>query len=70
VLSGNPKELFDNSSIDQILLTNSIPIPEEKISKKMKIVSLGPLLAKIIKRVSKERSLGELFTWEDKKQSL
>jgi ribose-phosphate pyrophosphokinase len=70
VLSGNPKELFDKSCIDQVLLTNSIPIPEEKISKKMKILSLGPLLVKIIKRISRERSLGELFTWEDKRQSL
>jgi ribose-phosphate pyrophosphokinase len=70
VLSGDTKNLFDDSCVDQVLLTNSIPIPKEKISKKMKILSLGPLLAKVIKRVSKERSLGELFTWEDKKQAL
>lgn len=70
VLSGDTKKLFDTSCIDQVLLTNSIPIPAEKISKKMKILSLGPLLVKVIKRISRERSLGELFTWEDKKQAL
>lgn len=70
VLSGDAKKLFDTSCIDQVLLTNSIPIPAEKISKKMKILSLGPLLVKVIKRISRERSLGELFTWEDKKQAL
>ncbi|MFH1561446.1 MAG: hypothetical protein ABID04_02610 [Patescibacteria group bacterium] len=70
VLSGNTKEVLSSDCIDQILLTNSIPIPKEKMLKKMKIISLGPLLAKIIKRISRERSLGELFTWEDKVRGL
>lgn len=70
VLSENSKELFDNSSVDMVLLTDTIPIAGEKISKKMKILSVGPLLAKIIKRISQEKSLGELFTWEDKKKKL
>ena len=70
VLSGDTKTLFDKSEVDRILLTDSIPIPAEKISTKMEIITLAPLLAKIIKRVSKDRSLGELFTWENKKQEL
>jgi len=70
VLSGEIKEKFDDSSIDRILLTNSLPIAEEKMSKKMKIISLGPLLAKIIRRIHRDRSLGELFTWEDKRTAL
>lgn len=70
VLSGNAKDIFDTSCVDQLLITDSIAIPPEKISKKMKIISVAPLLAKIIKRISQERSLGELFTWEDKKQRL
>jgi phosphoribosylpyrophosphate synthetase len=36
----------------------------------MKIITVGPLLAKVIKRISQEKSLGELFTWEDKKKKL
>jgi ribose-phosphate pyrophosphokinase len=69
-LSGNPKERFENSCIDQMLLTNSIDIPPEKLSKKVKVLSLGPLLAKVIKRIARERSLGALFTWEDKRRAL
>jgi ribose-phosphate pyrophosphokinase len=70
VLSNNPKKMFDDSCVDKILLTDTIPIPPEKISKKMKIITVGPLLAKVIGRISREKSLGELFTWEDRKMGL
>ena len=32
----------------------------------MKIISLAPLLSKIIYRIHMEKSLGELFKWEEK----
>ncbi len=70
LLSGEAKEKFEKSDIDRLVLTNSVNIPEEKRIKKIKIVSIGPLLAKIIRRIYMERSLGELFTWEDRKQQL
>lgn len=70
LLSGDAREKFDNCGIDKLLLTNSVPIPPEKISKKMKIISIGPLLAKIIRRIGSDKSLGDLFTWEDKQQAL
>ncbi|MBP9818048.1 ribose-phosphate pyrophosphokinase [Candidatus Shapirobacteria bacterium] len=70
LLSGNARERFDESCVDKLILTDTLPIAENKISKKMEIISVAPLLAKIIKRIHNERSLGELFTWEDKKQRL
>jgi ribose-phosphate pyrophosphokinase len=70
VLSEGTKELLDDSCVDQVIVTDTIPIPADKISKKMKIITVGPLLAKVIKRISQEKSLGELFTWEDKKKKL
>lgn len=70
VWSGNAKERFDNSPIDLFLVSNSIPIPEEKRSKQTVVISMGPLLAKVIRRIHRDRSLGELFTWEDKKRAL
>jgi ribose-phosphate pyrophosphokinase len=70
VLSNGTKKIFDDSCIDRVLLTDTIPIPAEKISKNMKIISVGPLLAKVIRRISQEKSLGELFTWEDKRVKL
>lgn len=65
-LSGDSKTIITKSCIDRLLLTNSIPIPEEKITDKMTIISLGPLLAKVIRRIAKNQSVGELFTWEDR----
>jgi len=41
VLSGSVKELFDDSVVDKLLLTDTVPIAKEKISKKMKIISVG-----------------------------
>ncbi len=70
LLSGKARELFDTSCVDHLILTDTLPIPSEKISSKMKIISVAPLLAEIIKRINKEKSLGELFTWENKKKTL
>lgn len=70
LLSGNVKEKFDSSCVDRLILTDTLPIAPEKISEKMEIISVAPLLAKVIKRIHLERSLGELFTWEDKKTAL
>jgi phosphoribosylpyrophosphate synthetase len=36
----------------------------------MEIITVAPLLAKVIKRIHLDQSLGELFTWEDKKKAL
>jgi ribose-phosphate pyrophosphokinase len=70
LLSGNAKERFELSCVDRLLLTNSVPIDEDKLPKMAKIISMGPLMAKVIKRIHLDRSLGELFTWEDKKMAL
>lgn len=70
LLSGSAKEKFDVSCVDKLLLTNSVPIDPERLPKMATVISLGPLLAKIIRRVHLDRSLGELFTWEDKKTAL
>ena len=68
LLNGKAVEKIKNSSVDEIVLLDTVPISKEKQFSKMKIVSLAPLLAKIIKRIHSERSLGELFKWEDKKK--
>jgi phosphoribosylpyrophosphate synthetase len=43
-----------------VVFLDSVPIQRKKFEK-MHIVSLAPLLAKIVKRIHEERSLGELF---------
>jgi ribose-phosphate pyrophosphokinase len=70
LLSGNAKDKFDTSSVDKLILTDTLPIPPNKVCKKMEIITVAPLLAKVIKRIHLDQSLGELFTWEDKKKAL
>jgi ribose-phosphate pyrophosphokinase len=69
VLSGEAVKKLNDSCVSKILLTDTLPL-EGKMTNKMEILSVAPLLAKIIKRIHLERSLGELFRWEDKKKVL
>lgn len=64
LLSGEAKTALENCAASKVILLDSVPIAKEKRIKKMKIVSLAPLLSQIIYRVHKEKSLGELFRWE------
>ncbi|MFA5749831.1 MAG: ribose-phosphate pyrophosphokinase [Candidatus Shapirobacteria bacterium] len=70
LLNGEAVKRLEESSVDQVIFLDSVSIPKEKRIKKMKIISLAPLLSKIIWRVHKERSLGELFKWEDESKLL
>ncbi|MFA5025712.1 MAG: ribose-phosphate pyrophosphokinase [Candidatus Shapirobacteria bacterium] len=70
LLSGEALKNLSESCATKIILTDTVEIPGEKIISKMEIISVAPLLAKIIKRIHLDRSLGELFTWEDKRRVL
>ena len=70
LLNGSAIENLEKCSATKIIFLDSIPIPKEKRIKKMKIISLAPLLSEGIKLIHKERSLGELFKWDEKKKLL
>jgi len=61
VLSGNAVERINESCIDFIVITDSIPLIEEKRSDKIKVVSSGELFAEAIKRIHFEQSISVLF---------
>jgi ribose-phosphate pyrophosphokinase len=63
-LNGEAVKRLQESAANQIIFLDSVPIPKEKRFKGMTIISLAPLLAKIIHRIHTERSLGDLFKWE------
>ncbi len=54
------------SKAKEIVLTDSVPIPKEKIFDRMKILSIAEIMAQVIERIHDKRSLGELFSWEEK----
>lgn len=70
LLNGNAKENLEKCAATEIIFLDTIPIPEEKRIKKMKIISLAPLFSKIIQRIHTEKSLGELFKWEEQSKLL
>lgn len=61
VLSGDAVKKLENSFIDFLVITDSIPLPPQKRSKKIKVVSVAGLFAEAIKRIHLEKSISILF---------
>lgn len=70
LLSGDACQELKKCPASQILILDTVHLPKEKKIAKIKVLSLAPLLAKVIKRIHKEKSLGALFTWEEKEIAL
>ena len=64
VLAGPAIERIKKSPIKELVVTNTIPIEEEKRIDKIKIVSIAPLFAEAIKRINEEQPLGDLFEYD------
>lgn len=63
VLSGPAIENLNNSVIDEVVVTDTIPLREDaKASSKIRVVSLDKMLAQAIKRVNIEQSVSSMFT--------
>ncbi len=61
VLSGTALERIENSPIEKVVVTDTIPLPADKVSPKMIQLSVSELLARAIKNIHKESSVSELF---------
>ena len=62
VLSGPAIERLEKSEIDELVVTNSIPLsPDAKKCSKIRVISLASTIAECIKRLSNEESLSEMF---------
>jgi len=61
ILSNNAVGKIDESSIDSLIITDSIPLDKNKKSNKIKVVSVGSLFAEAIKRIHFEKSISVLF---------
>ncbi len=62
ILSGKAMERIQNcSALKELVITNSIPLDEEKQNTKINLVSIAPLLAEAIQRIHEEKSISCLF---------
>jgi len=62
VLSGKAIENIKNSQLDELVVTNSIPLREDaKKCGKIRTLSLGKLLGESVRRISNEESISAMF---------
>ncbi len=61
VLCGPAIERLRAAPIDSIAITNSIPLPPEKMLPNMHVLSVAPLLAEAIKRIHHDQSISAMF---------
>lgn len=62
VLSGPAIERIQNSCLKEVVVTNTIPLSEEKQIDKIKVLSVAPLLGEAIRRINSDVSVSALFT--------
>lgn len=61
VLSGPAIERIENSKIKELVVTNTIALPEEKKSPKITQLSVAPLIGEAIIRIHEDKSVSTLF---------
>ena len=59
VFSGNAYERIEKGALDEMVVTNTIPLKQS--SKKITVISVAPLFAEVIKRVYHNESVNSLF---------
>jgi ribose-phosphate pyrophosphokinase len=63
VLPGDAStRLAEKPYIKEIVITDTVPLPADKVNSKIKVISIAPLLGEAIRRIHEGRSVGELFT--------
>ena len=61
VLTAGAIERLESAPIDEVVVTNSIPVPADRRIDKLTVLSVAPLIADAIVRVHENRSVSELF---------
>jgi len=62
ILSGNAVERIANSQLDELVVTDTIPLrPEAKACNRIRQLSIAEILAETMRRISNDESVSELF---------
>lgn len=61
VLSDPATERIRESCIKELIVTNSLPVPPEKMQPKLTVLSVAPLLGEAIMRIFHDASVSQLF---------
>jgi len=52
---------IESAPITELVVTNTIPVPEERQHGKIKVLSVAPLFAHAVQNVFNDESVSELF---------
>ncbi len=64
VLSGAAMDNLNNSVLDELVVTNTIPLSKEMLSnERIRVLDIAPMLAEAVRRVSNEESLSAMFRY-------
>ncbi|MBH65244.1 MAG: ribose-phosphate pyrophosphokinase [Chloroflexi bacterium] len=55
------RKITSVSQIKELVITNTVPLSEDKVNSKIKVISIAPLIGEAIRRIHEGRSVGELF---------
>ena len=61
VLSGNACQKVEESCIEELMLLNTIPLPNDYTGRKIRQLDASPMFAKAITRIYNETSISSLF---------
>jgi ribose-phosphate pyrophosphokinase len=65
IFAGDAVRVLNESPIERVIITNSLPNLELSLGPKFKVLSVAQILADAIKRITANRSVSELFAKEE-----
>ena len=61
VLSGPAVDRLKNAPIREVVVTNTLPIPDEKHFDTLQVLSIAPIIAEALDAVFEDTSVSEIF---------
>jgi len=61
IFSGPAIERIKKCPVKEVVVTDSVPVPQQKRTQKIAVLSIAPLLGEAISRIHTGRSVGEMF---------
>jgi len=61
VFSGNAYSNIENSELDEVVVTDTIPLSKEQRSDKIRVISIASLLAETMRRINNGKSVSEIY---------
>jgi ribose-phosphate pyrophosphokinase len=65
VLSGKAVQKLEEAPVREVVVTNTLPIPEEKMIGKLTVLSIAPIVASALQAVFEDESVSEIFHGEN-----